>query len=67
MSHRSPPRKLNLGDLVLGSSLNAQQHSQGIAALFAITFDIRVYFSNFLRERADNIGRIYHYMAKARE
>jgi hypothetical protein len=61
MSRRTPPRKLNLGDLVPGPvSVNQRQ---GIAALFAVTFDLRVTRSN---EQLLMIGGVYSYMANAR-
>ena len=45
---RTPPRKLNIGDLVTPPSMSNHHHhqSQGIAALFAITFDLRVHSEN---------------------
>lgn len=43
MSRPSPPRRLNLGDFVASPiAMNHHHHRQGIAALFAITFDLRV-------------------------
>jgi len=44
MARRTPPRKLNIGDIVAGPlpSASAAHQPQGIAALFAITFDLRV-------------------------
>ena len=40
---RTPPRKLNIGDMVSPTAMSNHHHSQGIAALFAITFDLRVH------------------------
>jgi len=44
MSRRTLPRKLNIGNVVTGPSpsANGAHQTQGIAALFAITFDLRV-------------------------
>jgi hypothetical protein len=41
---RTPPRKLDIGGAVAGPPLSASAYhqTQGIAALFAITFDLRV-------------------------
>jgi hypothetical protein len=44
MARRTPPRKLAIGDIVAGppAPSSAAHQPQGIAALFAITFDRRV-------------------------
>ena|SRR5947207_890121 len=50
MSKRTPPRKLNITDSVAGPAVNnSHHHSQGIAALFAITFDLRVFANSALK------------------
>jgi len=45
MSRRTPPRKLNIGDIASSPVGHQYHHGQGIAALFAITFDLRVRLS----------------------
>ena len=66
---RTPPRKLNIGDMVsptATSNHHHHHHSQGIAALFAITFDLRVHTTQFLGVSNLDIGWVYHNMATAR-
>jgi hypothetical protein len=67
---RTPPRKLNIGDMVsppATSNHHHHHHSQGIAALFAITFDLRVptQTSSWGVSNGD-IGWVYNNMATAR-
>jgi len=66
---RTPPRKLNIGDLVTPPAMSNHQHhhSQGIAALFAITFDLRVHTQHLHVEvLTDVVGWLYYNMAAAR-
>lgn len=64
---KTPPRRLNIGDLVAPPAMSnhQQHHSQGIAALFAITFDLRVY-NIHVGILTGVVGRIYHNMAATR-
>ena len=70
-ARRTPPRKLNIGDLVsppaMANHHHHHHHSQGIAALFAITFDLRVphkLCSWGVSNR--DVGWVYNNMATAR-